>query len=190
MDIYDVLGRGKKKRKQKAKKKAAPRRAAARPARAAKPMPGRRGPHPARAAARAARAPAPPPEEMFEEEMEEEFEEEEFEEEMEETDDETSGYVGVSLRKLNLKKALRKVDWKKVAAVAMKAGPIVATVFPAAAPFVAAGLILNKAAAEGDPKALAKIAEIKRGAAKGDPDAQASLAALQTSAVVQAKVQS
>jgi hypothetical protein len=83
---------------------------------------------------------------------------------------------GINFRKISVKQ----IPWNKVAQVATVVGTAVAVVYPPAAPFVAAGLLVVKAAQNKDPKALLKIAEIKTGAASGNPTAQAALAALET----------
>lgn len=87
------------------------------------------------------------------------------------------------------KKSARSVDWNAAAKAAVTYGPMIASMHPAAAPFVAAGMQLNNAAAAGDPVAVAKVAAIQSGAASGNPEAQASLNALKVAQVVAAKAQ-
>ena len=73
--------------------------------------------------------------------------------------------------------------------VAMVVGPLVATVYPPAAPFIAGGLVLLKAAQTGDVKAIATVAATSAAAASGDPKAQQALDYLQAARGVIENVQ-
>lgn len=70
------------------------------------------------------------------------------------------------------------VDWKKVNHVAKVLGPAVATVFPVAAPAVAAGMVLSNMAKAGDVTAIAKIENLRIAAAGGSTVALEALNAL------------
>ena len=71
---------------------------------------------------------------------------------------------------------------KGLAKLAMGIGAAVATVYPPAAPFIAAGIVILKRAQAGDAKALAHIAEVQAAAAtSSDPNAAAALEVLQAS---------
>lgn len=82
----------------------------------------------------------------------------------------------------------KRIDWRKALKVARVAGPAIAVVYPPAAPFVAAGLALAKAAENGDGKAIAKIVAMKAAAKTGDPRATQALQALETAKAVRDSV--
>jgi hypothetical protein len=79
---------------------------------------------------------------------------------------------------------LSKKSLKKLYAAAAKVGPIVATIYPPAAPAIGAAMLILKKANEGLPEAQNKILEIKAAAEKGDPTALQSAGLLAIAARV------
>jgi hypothetical protein len=87
--------------------------------------------------------------------------------------------------KKSAKKKYKKIPWKKVAKVTRTVGPVIATVYPPAAPAVAAAMILTEAAAKGDIKAVATEKNIKMLAENGVPAAEEAYGAIQTAKSLQ-----
>lgn len=77
-------------------------------------------------------------------------------------------------------KQVQQVPWKKVNKIAKVAGPVVATVYPPAAPAVAGAMALSKMAEQGSVGANGKIAAVQFAAATGSPTAMGIMGALQT----------
>lgn len=76
-------------------------------------------------------------------------------------------------------KAVKKIDTKKLNKLVKTYGPLVATVYPPAAPAVAAATVALNAVENGDPKAIAQVAATQAAAASGNPEAQQAVELMQ-----------
>lgn len=91
----------------------------------------------------------------------------------------------------NVKKwKVNKKDWGAINKVAQAIGPMVAKVYPEAAPAIVGAMALTNAAASGDQAALAQVAATQAAAQSGDPSAQQALQIMQTAQTVKGQVQS
>ncbi len=119
----------------------------------------------------------------YSEEYPEESAEEYSEEYSEESSEEMQGVgveLGFNLRRLKPNKNLLKA--------AAKYGPAIASIYPPAGAAIAVAMPLVKAAAKGNPKAKAKVAQTVAAASAGDAQAQATLDAIQAAQAVRAHV--
>lgn len=162
---------------------------------AARPLPIKHPPVRSTVALRPVAQPIVLPQEQPYEEPYEEQDQEQPEAPYEETYDEASEYtsgdivdsedyqdvaIGFDFRWPKIKVKIPKEAMK----LAMIVGPAVATVFPAAAPAIGAGLIILKALDSGDPQHIAQLVATKKAAAQGDPDAKNTLDTLRAAMAV------
>lgn len=85
-------------------------------------------------------------------------------------------------------KSVKKLDTKKLNTLVKTYGPLVAVVYPPAAPAVAAATVALNAIEKGDPKATAELAATQAAAASGNPEAQQALEMYNTAKALKANV--